>query len=258
MTKTPKKSLYILPNLFTVASIFCAFLAIIQAFNGQGVEDMYRAAMLIGISMILDASDGRVARITNTQSEFGVQLDSLADVVAFGVAPAVLIYQWALTDLGFFGVFAAFAFIACGALRLARFNVQAASEDSPGCSKYFTGLPIPIAAGLPAALVLLQAGRGFYRAPDALVIPIAMMMLLLGFLMVSTVKYKTFKDFSLKNMRNRALLGTVVAMIVVMSVTWTFSLALVSGLLVYIGYGVLHAAASVASRGIRLARGHQD
>jgi CDP-diacylglycerol--serine O-phosphatidyltransferase len=137
--------------------------------------------------------DGRVARMTRTQSDFGVQLDSLADVISFGAAPALLVYKWALAPMGFLGLFLSFSFAACGALRLARFNVLAARGDKAS-HRFFTGLPIPLAAGALVSVVI--AHYRHYGAPTdpATHVPIAVGVGLLSFLMVSTVRYRTFKD----------------------------------------------------------------
>ena len=143
--------------------------------------------------MFFDAFDGRVARMTKTQSDFGVQLDSLADVISFGAAPALLVYKWALAPLGALGLFVSFAYAACGALRLARFNVLAARGDK-GSAAFFVGLPIPLAAGTIVALVIAHF-KQFGQATDAAErLPIAVVVGLLAFLMVSTVRYRTFKD----------------------------------------------------------------
>lgn len=242
---TPKKSLYLLPNAFTVASIFCGFLAMIIAFKNQGApDDIYRASWLIGLSMFLDGMDGRVARWTNTQSEFGVQLDSLADVIAFGVAPAVVVYQWALADMGFMGVFAAFSFIACGAMRLARFNVQTA-EDSDSASTYFTGIPIPTAAGVIASFVLMNIAFG--QSPAGMAWPIMGLLMLMAFLMVSTVRYPTFKKAKM-NARTRMVLLSFVTYLAVVSVVWNFYLAVNLALMLYITGGILRSVAGVVGR----------
>src|SRR5215831_11189482 len=118
-----KRTLFLLPNLITLSSVFCGFDAIRLAGTAEGEDDLYRAALLIIFAMFFDTLDGRVARMTKTQSVFGLQIDSLADVVSFGVAPSLLVYQWALQRLGVFGIVASFLFTACGAVRLARFNV---------------------------------------------------------------------------------------------------------------------------------------
>ncbi len=149
--------------------------------------------------MFFDGFDGRVARLTKTQSQFGVELDSLADVMSFGVAPALLVYKWAFSSLGFFGVFVAFAYAACGALRLARFNVIAQRSPHGGGGRFFVGLPIPLAAGMIVSMVIANYhGVTGGRAPStAAQLPIALFVLGLAALMVSTVRYRTFKDLRL-------------------------------------------------------------
>ena len=139
------RGIYLLPNMFTTAALFAGFYAIVAGMKGF----FDNAAMAIYIAMILDALDGRVARLTNTQTDFGAQLDSLSDMVSFGVAPALVIYSWALGHLGKLGWLAAFVYAVAGALRLARFNVQAGNADK----RYFQGLPIPAAAGVIAGMV---------------------------------------------------------------------------------------------------------
>ena len=148
-----RKAMFVLPNLFTVSSIFLGFYALVLCAGDATPAQLYQAALAIFFAMFFDAFDGRVARMTKTQSDFGVQLDSLADVISFGAAPALLVYKWALAPLGFLGMFVSFSFAACGALRLARFNVLAARGDK-GSSRFFVGLPIPLAAGTITALVI--------------------------------------------------------------------------------------------------------
>ena len=137
-----RKAMFVLPNLFTVSSIFLGFYSMTLASGDATPEELYRAALAIFFAIFFDMFDGRVARMTRTQSDFGVQLDSLADVISFGAAPALLVYRWALAPMGFMGLFLSFAFAACGALRLARFNVLAARGDKAS-HRFFTGLPIP-------------------------------------------------------------------------------------------------------------------
>ncbi len=188
-TKLPRhKSVYLLPNLLTTASLFIGFLGLTWAIKG----DYASCAMCILASCVFDGLDGKVARMTGTTSEFGVQLDSLADLVAFGVVPATMTYLWALEGFGRLGLMAAFLLIACGALRLARFNVQAATSSK----KHFIGLPIPAAACTLATLVLFTE-----YVPEQYmqtVIPTGTLILvyLLSFFMVSTVRFYSFKEFS--------------------------------------------------------------
>src|ERR1700691_857971 len=148
------KLMFVLPNAFTVSSIFCGFYAMTLCSGNATQQDLYQAAVAIFFAMFFDGFDGRVARLTKTQSQFGVELDSLADVISFGVAPGVLAYRWALAPLGFLGIFIAFSFAACGALRLARFNVLAQRATHASASRFFIGLPIPLAAGILVSLVI--------------------------------------------------------------------------------------------------------
>lgn len=146
-----RKSLFILPNLFTLASVFCGYYAITLAVENASNEAFYRAALLLVFAMLFDTIDGRVARLTRTQSAFGVQLDSLADVMSFGLAPAVLVYQWSLREFGIVGILLAFFYLACGTIRLARFNVLATEESGApkaliNTSSAFPSLPPPVSS----------------------------------------------------------------------------------------------------------------
>ncbi len=184
--------LSILPHLFTVSSIFCGLYAIIQATDGTAADRFYLASVAILFAVLFDSADGRVARMTKTESDFGLQMDSLADVISFGVAPAILVYKWGLTQFGLVGMLVAFAYAACGALRLARFNVLAA--NGPKAPKHFVGLPIPLAAATIVSLVLLHFKMGgvllgYHPVLIAVV-------LLLALLMVSNIRYRTFKEMS--------------------------------------------------------------
>jgi CDP-diacylglycerol--serine O-phosphatidyltransferase len=175
---------FVLPNLFTLASLLCGFLAVAASARGTP-DDLYHAGLAILFGTIFDAFDGRVARLTRTQSLFGMQLDSLADLVTFGVAPAALAYAWALAPLGWVGAAVAFVWVAAGAIRLARFNVLALrAEGAPGT--HIVGLPIPCAAALVVALSLFA----FEGAPAA---PLAVIMVTLSLLMVSAIPFPSFK-----------------------------------------------------------------
>jgi len=193
------KTLFLLPNLITLSSVFCGFYSMVLSSKAQSEDDFYRAALLIVFAMFFDMLDGRVARMTKTQSAFGLQIDSLADVVSFGAAPALLIHHWTLNQLGGLGVFACFAFVACGAVRLARFNVL--STDKSGApakpGKYIVGLPIPGAAGILVSLVVannaVQGAMGAERYAGI----ILAVTLILAALMVSNVKFRSFKDLKL-------------------------------------------------------------
>jgi CDP-diacylglycerol--serine O-phosphatidyltransferase len=179
-----KKGIYILPNLFTTASLFTGIYAIIASIQGNFIH----ASIAIPISLILDGLDGRIARMTHTTSRFGVEYDSLSDVVAFGVAPAILAYSWSLAAFGKWGWLAAAMYVTCGALRLARFNVQVGVIDS----RYFNGLAIPAAAIVVSSTVLLYDYLGYEGTFPHLSILLGMMALSL--LMVSSIKFYSFKD----------------------------------------------------------------
>lgn len=184
--KTPRKGVYVLPNLFTTASLFAGFIGIMWAVQGR----FEQCALAILISALCDGLDGKVARLTNTASDFGVQYDSLADLVAFGVAPAVTTYLWILQDFGRLGLMAAFLIVACGALRLARFNVAAPTASK----KYFIGLAIPAQACTFATLILFAP---YIPEQFAKYLPMAVLVLayVLSYLMVSRVRYVSFKEY---------------------------------------------------------------
>jgi CDP-diacylglycerol---serine O-phosphatidyltransferase len=192
-----RKLMFVLPNLFTVTSIFCGFYALTLCAGEATPVHLYQAALAIFFAMFFDGFDGRVARLTRTQSQFGVELDSLADVVSFGAAPAMLVYKWALAPLGFVGLFLSFAFLACGALRLARFNVLAQRAPAGGGGRFFVGLPIPLAAGVLVSLVIAHHVARGEELSMAARVPIAVAVGALALLMVSTVRYRTFKDLRL-------------------------------------------------------------
>lgn len=205
--KKLKRGVYLLPNLITSASLFGGFYAIISSFDGH----FERAAIAILISGVLDGLDGRIARLTGTSSKFGVEYDSLSDLIAFGLAPGVLIFTWALRPFGRYGWLAAFLFVVCGALRLARFNVQITTVES----KRFNGLPIPAAAALVATTVLMffYIGQGQEMARH---ITVLILVYLLAFLMISNVKYYSFKELNLSQRTPfRLLVGAVFLLIVV-------------------------------------------
>ncbi len=189
-----RKLLFVLPNLFTVSSIFCGFYAVVLCSGEASPPQLYQAALCILFAAFFDGFDGRVARLTKTQSQFGMELDSLADVMSFGVAPALLVYKWALTSFGFLGVFISFVFAACGALRLARFNVLAQRAPSASSGRFFIGLPIPLAAGVVVSVVIAQHGAHGGALPPNAHVPVAVLVVLLSLLMVSTVRYRTFKE----------------------------------------------------------------
>jgi CDP-diacylglycerol--serine O-phosphatidyltransferase len=186
----PRRGIYLLPNLFTTGALFAGFYAIVAAIALQFTD----AVVAIFVAGVLDGLDGRVARLTNTQSEFGVQYDSLSDLVSFGVAPALVLYVWSLSTLkaygpawGKLGWTAAFIFAACGALRLARFNTQVGVADK----RYFTGLAIPAAAGLVMSYLWAMDDAGFSGAQVQFVTPFVAVVA--GLLMVSRFRYFSFK-----------------------------------------------------------------
>ncbi len=188
--KVRRRGVYLLPNLFTTGALFSGFYAIIAATNGA----FEPAAIAIFVSMIFDGLDGRVARMTNTQSEFGAQYDSLSDCISFGVAPALVAYSWALHGLGKIGWMVAFIYAACAALRLARFNVQIESADK----RYFTGLPSPSAAALVAGMVWLGTSIDFDRSSSMTAIIASLVTAFAAVMMVSNVKYNSFKELDVK------------------------------------------------------------
>lgn len=194
---------YLLPNSLTMTSAFCGFTSIYLSLTGSTVQDFSTAAWLLVVAMICDGADGRVARMTKTESELGVQLDSLADAVSFGLAPAFLLYAWGLKPLGMLGLIPAFAFAAGAILRLARFNVMA--NQHKGVMRYFLGLPSPLAAGAVVSIVMAHLAVTNHPSTGATG-SVVLMSILLGGLMVSNVKYRTFKDAKL---RGRAGFGVV-------------------------------------------------
>jgi CDP-diacylglycerol--serine O-phosphatidyltransferase len=183
-----RKDIYILPSLFTTASLFAGFYAIVKAMNGN----FEAATIALFIAMVLDGIDGRVARWTHTESEFGAQYDSIVDMVSFGLAPALIMYQWALSGMGRVGWLVAFVYSAGAGMRLARFNARDDSADKHN----FSGLPSPAAAALVAGFIWVLDSRGF---PGREITLLALMITLAaGMLMVSNIKYRSFKDIDAK------------------------------------------------------------
>lgn len=202
-----RKGIFILPNLFTSASLFVGFYAIIAAIQGR----YETAAIGIIISAIFDALDGRIARFTGTTSSFGTEYDSLADLVAFGVAPATLVFLWALEPFGRLGWLAAFMFVICGALRLARFNVE--KKGAP--SNYFKGLPIPAAACFIASLALFDSTVKLFTKDSHILI--IFMIYFLSFLMVSSITYISFKEFNIRNQKPFNVLVSIILVFIVIA-----------------------------------------
>jgi len=188
-SKRRKAAMHLIPNLFTTGNLFCGVYAILSVFNA----DYMAAAIAILVAMVFDVLDGKSARLTNSTSHFGLEYDSLSDVVSFGVAPGLLIYSWALSGQGTFGVAVMFAYVAMGAVRLARFNSTAALSDG----KYFTGLAIPAAAGVVASMVVFDH-HIVRMGAEGKSIFVLIITLALSFLMVSTIKYRSFKDLKFK------------------------------------------------------------
>ncbi len=183
------KAAFVLPNAFTMSSVFCGLYAIILNSGEPNPDHFYRAALAIFFGTFFDAMDGRVARLTKTQSDFGVELDSLADLVTFGVAPSILVYRWGLQPMGDWALLAVFVYTGAGAARLARFNVLAHREQ--GVSAHFIGLPIPLAAATIVSLVIAHHSLG--SDPVALHGSVLLVVVILAYLMVSNVRYRTFK-----------------------------------------------------------------
>lgn len=201
-----KKGIYILPNLFTSCSLFGGFYAIIATIQGR----FDAAAIAILISSLFDGLDGKIARFTNTTTKFGAEYDSLSDLVAFGVAPGLLAFEWSLEPFGRFGWLAVFLYLICGALRLARFNIQKSNLES----RHFKGLPIPGAAIFIATLVLFINSMGGLARNQYIII--ISLIYLLSFLMVSTIDYFSFKGLGLFKRRPfNALVATILIFIVV-------------------------------------------
>jgi CDP-diacylglycerol--serine O-phosphatidyltransferase len=201
------RGVLLLPNLITTASLFGGFLAIVFAIEGKFLP----AAWAIFVSLILDGLDGRIARMTQSTTSFGVQYDSLSDLVAFGVAPALLVYLWGLKPYGRFGWVAAFLFVTCGALRLARFNVQSGTMDP----RYFNGLPIPAAAMVVATAIGFYYEIGEWAPKHNIYILI--MMYVLAFLMVSNIKFFSLKKWDLMKRKPFQTLVTGVLLFVIIA-----------------------------------------
>jgi len=198
-----RRGVYLLPSLFTMANMFCGYACIVHAMRA----DYAMAAPFIGLAVVLDMLDGRIARLTGATSAFGVEFDSLADVVSFGVAPAVLAFSWGLQPFGRLGWAAGFIYVAAAAIRLARFNIQSAAIAD---KRYFVGLPSPAAAAVPAATVFAYP----YGLQDWYAVLALPLVLVPAFLMISTIRYRSFKTFDLRaprSYRNLILMALVIA-----------------------------------------------
>ncbi|HKZ07292.1 MAG TPA: CDP-diacylglycerol--serine O-phosphatidyltransferase [Methylomirabilota bacterium] len=201
-----RRGIFLLPSLLTTGNLFCGFLALILTTQGRFTE----AAVAVFVAMVMDMLDGKVARLTKTTTQFGVEFDSLADVVSFGVAPAFMVYSLALAPLGRSAWLGAFLFVICGALRLARFNVYTGVADR----RYFVGLPIPAAAGMAASVVLLVGGEELERWHATI---IAVGTYLVSLLMVSTFRYYSFKEIDFARRRPVGLLLLVVLAVLIVA-----------------------------------------
>lgn len=224
-----RKGIYILPNLITLAALFGGFYAVVMAINGR--FDL--AAVGVFCAMVLDSLDGRVARMTNTQSAFGEQMDSLSDMVSFGAAPALIAYVWALKGLGRWGWIAAFVYCACAALRLARFNVNTAVVDK----RYFQGLPSPAAAALVAGFIWVATDLGVVG--QHLAWPMFAVALYAGLTMVTNVPFYSFKDVHVKRSVPFVFIVLIVILIAVINIDppiVMFSIFVVYGLSGYFIY----------------------
>jgi CDP-diacylglycerol--serine O-phosphatidyltransferase len=199
---SPRKGIYLLPNLLTTGGLFAGFFAIVSSMNGR----FEAAAVAIFVAMIFDGLDGRVARLTNTQSEFGAQYDSMSDMLSFGVAPALVAYNWGLADLGKFGWLAAFIYVACAALRLARFNANLSVTDG----RFFQGLASPAAAAIIAGMV--WTGSIYEINGDNIGYLVGLLTIITGLLMVSNFRYHSFKDV---NWRDRVSFLAILCVVMV-------------------------------------------
>jgi len=228
MKRRKGKGIYILPNLLTSISLFAGFYSIVATIDRKFIY----AAVAIFISCVFDMLDGRVARMTKSSSRFGVEYDSLSDLVAFGVAPGLLAYIWALKSYGRFGWLAAFLFVACGALRLARFNVQVDTVQK----RHFLGLPIPAAAATIAGSVLFYSWLGYLSGFKTVLMPI--LIYILAFLMVSEVRYYSFKEMGF--FKGKPFRSTVTAIMILVIVFIEPQLTLFAGTFAYVLSGPVY------------------
>ena len=236
-----RRGVYLLPSMFTMGSMFCGYACIVYAMRGEFVT----AAPFIGLAIVIDMLDGRIARMTGTTSPFGVEFDSLADIISFGVAPAILAFAWGLQPLGRLGWAAGFLFVAAAAVRLARFNIQTGSHDK----RYFVGMPSPAAAGVPAATVFAYP-FGFQTYTEAL--PVLAIVIVPALLMVSTIRFRSFKNLDLQARRKYPVLLLV-----------ALGLALLAAhpelVLVVLAYGYLGGTfVEMAWHRLRLRHGHEE
>ncbi len=244
-----RKSLFILPNLFTLASVLCGYYAILICSDQPTGDDFYRAALLIIFALFFDTIDGRVARLTHTESAMGVQLDSLADVISFGVAPAILVYHWSLKEMGTAGMLVGFVFVASGAIRLARFNVTSTGDDghphAPG--KYTQGLPLPPAAAILISIVVANTLTG--KLPFSPII-ISALVVTLSVFMLTSMPFRSFKDLRL-SWRTVLFISTALAVTVWIALSYHPSMALVWLLSAYVVIGIVESLFALMTRATR-------
>ncbi|MBI2188323.1 MAG: CDP-diacylglycerol--serine O-phosphatidyltransferase [Acidobacteria bacterium] len=237
-----RRGVYLLPSVFTLGNMFCGYACIVYAMRGEFVT----AAPFIGLAIVIDMLDGRIARMTGTTSAFGIEFDSLADVISFGVAPAILAFTWGLQPLGRLGWAAGFIFVAAAAVRLARFNIQTGTHHD---KRYFVGMPSPAAAGVPAATVYAYPW-GFQTSAEAL--PVLAMVIVPALLMVSTFRFRSFKNIDFRARRSYAVL-------VLVAVGLALLAAHPEAVLVVLAYGYLASAfVEMGWHRLRRRHGHED
>ncbi len=249
-----RKTIFLLPNIITLSSVFCGFDSIRISATAQGDDDYYRASLLLVFALFFDTLDGRVARLTKTQSAFGLQIDSLADAISFGVAPAILVYKWSLWQRPFPGLVASYIFAAAGAVRLARFNVLSMGDKGaptkPG--KYIIGLPVPGAAGILISLVLANhaMGDGLRLHGPKYVWAMIVLTIFMSFLMVSTIQFRSFKDVRL-NLRTFGLVAFAVGSSAIVSLQTRPAFVLVWLLSCYVLIGLVESVLALSRRARR-------
>jgi len=236
-----RRGIYLLPNMITTAAMFSGFYAIVAAMDGR----FEAAAVAIFIAMVLDGLDGRVARLTKTQSDFGVEYDSLSDMVCFGLAPALVVYEWSLRSMASvgwakLGWLAAFIYAASAALRLARFNSQVATAEKA----YFRGLPSPSAAGVLAGMVWAATDTGL--TGESLVYVAFVLTISMGLLMVSNIRYYSFKEVNFKN--RVPFVAVLIVVLVYVFASIDPPKVLFSGFLIYAIFGIVYTLVGIRNR----------
>jgi CDP-diacylglycerol--serine O-phosphatidyltransferase len=226
VSRPPRRGIYLLPTAFTLANLFCGYASLVQSANGA----LSMAAILIIVAGFLDGLDGRIARLTGTTSEFGLQIDSLADIVSFGVAPAFLVYRWALHPFERLGWIVPFVFLVCAAMRLARFNVHKAT----GGKRFFAGLPVPMAAGVTACTVFAYPA---IPQPAAVVLVVLIVFMVVGvaLLMISRFRYRSFKEIDLQN--RLSFVHILLMAIIIVAIALNPRVSLLSLAVIYLATG---------------------